>query len=1134
MIRSKPNVSNTGANDAPTKGRAVSTTQSKEDLEKEILNLKTELEGLAHKVKKYKTLFHRDAEKYTRELQEADKRSALLQESIEFLQLEKIDPLQQENDNLRKDLIQAESVRETYAAVLDELRAKRIEAEAKPSHELAALKVKMAKYFQRDSEKRIADAKYDLEQQYENKLQIKSEEIKQSLQQQYLKSHRQEMEKSVTPLEMENTFESMSECTDYFEESDSAVTSEDARYHDQQQPVDPIHETDEGERSFTFDSMSECTDHLGEFDSSFSSEDARYHDQQQLVDPIHETDVVQNIFGDSDDLNDASEEDNNMEELESPSTNLQFKEHESTFHVPNEISVSNEQSNQESITTEKVEFSEILLKTRQKNEELARENRNLRLELKKHHDSSYKETRVEELRRKLDDINYYLKNCQNTELQGFTYESLVKEEVCGVELPVKAVELFKSTEIGRELLKSEIFARALEQQMKSQDNYIPEPLYGKLAKIMLDLHGNHTAGGRMFTHDTIEKLLEALFEIFGATAPQGYGCTDESTQQQYYKVLDMMESCVEDAQHLGLDKKSGYPPELHDAKLEYDYSRMLWEKHQAYSQYAWENFIPVCIKILRKRGYRFVGVIDYSTPKGQSLVGNRGNTKSLLQNALQGDEFFFVETRTHLCHNRKASGNVAHHIFLSFMDVSIAIYCHISGIDESKVRQNFDYCDSTSSYYEPITKIMSALGVEHEMTPEKRQIISNRIKQTKSMSANISGMKASITREMSEQEIQLEDWQVCESDGCKRKKCLDGLCQPCYNTKYGKFKCGTKGCENGIHNKGLCNTCHRKKFEMDENGNWLPAFKCGTKGCESRKHIKGLCQTCSKKASTKMKGFTAYGRKWKASVTFARKTCYIGTFDSKEMAALAFRIANEYLKTINKEYLKNKGSFTSNDIDEHISAAKKAAIAGVNQQYPQAASTKMTGITAYGEKWKARIGFARKTYYIGIFDSKEMAALAFRIAKENLKPIKKEYLKNKSSFTSNDIDEHISAAKKAAIAGIHLVDIAESGQVEEYDFENKYSFLKKASYCFEQANHESFIRKIGAQLESLELRSQLSNGSVRIDFEDYGSGLLQKVLEENLYNEAKLLIKEMQPFVLKLYPASTDFLDRNVLSHIKN
>lgn len=110
---------------------------------------------------------------------------------------------------------------------------------------------------------------------------------------------------------------------------------------------------------------------------------------------------------------------------------------------------------------------------------------------------------------------------------------------------------------------------------------------------------------------------------------------------------------------------------------------------------------------------------------------------------------------------------------------------------------------------------------------------------------------------------------------------------------------------------------------------------------------------------------------------------------------------------------------------------------------------------------------------------------------------------------------------------------AEAADNADEDVEAK-TFFKKASYCFEQANHETFIGKVGAQLESLELRSQLSNGSVRIDFEDYGSGLLQKVLEENLYNEAKLLIKEMQPFVLKLYPASTDFLDRNVLSHIKN
>ena len=68
--------------------------------------------------------------------------------------------------------------------------------------------------------------------------------------------------------------------------------------------------------------------------------------------------------------------------------------------------------------------------------------------------------------------------------------------------------------------------------------------------------------------------------------------------------------------------------------------------------------------------------------------------------------------------------------------------------------------------------------------------------------------------------------------------------------------------------------------------------------------------------------------KWQAQLYFAGKSRYIGVFDSREKAALAYEIA--------REHLQNKNSSTSKDTDAHVNAARKAAFAGVNEQDPRA------------------------------------------------------------------------------------------------------------------------------------------------------------------------------------------------------
>ena len=64
-------------------------------------------------------------------------------------------------------------------------------------------------------------------------------------------------------------------------------------------------------------------------------------------------------------------------------------------------------------------------------------------------------------------------------------------------------------------------------------------------------------------------------------------------------------------------------------------------------------------------------------------------------------------------------------------------------------------------------------------------------------------------------------------------------------------------------------------------------------------------------------------------------------------------------------------------------------------------------------KWQAQLYFAGKSRYIGVFDSRNIAALAYEIARD--------YLKDKNvlpSSSKQDTDSHVNAARKAAFAGV--------------------------------------------------------------------------------------------------------------------
>ena len=63
-----------------------------------------------------------------------------------------------------------------------------------------------------------------------------------------------------------------------------------------------------------------------------------------------------------------------------------------------------------------------------------------------------------------------------------------------------------------------------------------------------------------------------------------------------------------------------------------------------------------------------------------------------------------------------------------------------------------------------------------------------------------------------------------------------------------------------------------------------------------------------------------------AQLYYSGKSRYIGVFDSKEKASLAYEIAREVLKCE-----KDEGPLIAEEIDRNVSLARKAAFAGVNE-----------------------------------------------------------------------------------------------------------------------------------------------------------------------------------------------------------
>jgi hypothetical protein len=121
---------------------------------------------------------------------------------------------------------------------------------------------------------------------------------------------------------------------------------------------------------------------------------------------------------------------------------------------------------------------------------------------------------------------------------------------------------------------------------------------------------------------------------------------------------------------------------------------------------------------------------------------------------------------------------------------------------------------------------------------------------------------------------------------------------------------------------------------------------------------------------------TENGKRWQAHISYDSKKQYLGLFDTKQEAALAYdREARQCGKDkpLNYESIKEA---------EEAAAQAQAEIyadalcAGPKQPKSRPPSG-FYGVSAHRKRWKARIRYDGKQHYLGYFDTKQEAALAY-------------------------------------------------------------------------------------------------------------------------------------------------------------
>jgi hypothetical protein len=122
---------------------------------------------------------------------------------------------------------------------------------------------------------------------------------------------------------------------------------------------------------------------------------------------------------------------------------------------------------------------------------------------------------------------------------------------------------------------------------------------------------------------------------------------------------------------------------------------------------------------------------------------------------------------------------------------------------------------------------------------------------------------------------------------------------------------------------------------------------------------------------------TANKKRWAARINYDGEDHYLGTFDTAQEAALAYdreaRQCGKY-RPLNYESIKAAKDAAVQAQAEHILVHDMCA--GPKQPKPRLASG-YYGVYASGKRWTAATYYDSKQHSLGIFDTKQEAALAY-------------------------------------------------------------------------------------------------------------------------------------------------------------
>ena len=120
-------------------------------------------------------------------------------------------------------------------------------------------------------------------------------------------------------------------------------------------------------------------------------------------------------------------------------------------------------------------------------------------------------------------------------------------------------------------------------------------------------------------------------------------------------------------------------------------------------------------------------------------------------------------------------------------------------------------------------------------------------------------------------------------------------------------------------------------------------------------------------------GVYKIGEKYRASITYGGKTKSLGSFDTKEHAGIAY---DQFVVDKNTEevsYTLNYPNMSDHEREKamKVEPPKKRKRGNPNQK------TGLIGVYKMGKKYQARINYGGTKHYLGTFDTKEQAGIAY-------------------------------------------------------------------------------------------------------------------------------------------------------------